>query len=416
MFNSLKQKWSNRENRNVLIYMLSDLLAKGIPFLLIPFYTLYLTPEQFGSIAVFNIIVEIMIIFVVMGGNTYFRVEYFKTKQQSSLFGSVFINLVVTLPIALLLMFLFVLFDLDPTQHSAFWLYAAVLIALTQSIILLVLAFLQCKGQALYVGLLNLLSAAVSGILTVYFLSLEYLDEARYIAYLFTSILIMCISLFVYKRTNKNWPKLNTEQSKPALKFGLGVLPHALSWWARTGMDRMIIAKFVSVHQVGLYSIAAQLSLIVIVFSNAVNQAFTPKIMKMLSENQFSQTVLLCFKVIFGYMIICILLALSAPLIFDLLIDVKFEQAKSLLPLMCAVAFFQATVTLFSNFLYFFKRVKLLSSITFFSSALHVILAWFLVGNYGVNGVIGSSIATYLLSSILIIIFSLSSIKRGQNA
>ncbi len=396
--------------------MLSDLLAKGIPFLLIPFYTLYLTPEQFGSIAVFNIIVEIMIIFVVMGGNTYFRVEYFKTKQQSSLFGSVFINLVVTLPIALLLMFLFVLFDLDPTQHSAFWLYAAVLIALTQSIILLVLAFLQCKGQALYVGLLNLLSAAVSGILTVYFLSLEYLDEARYIAYLFTSILIMCISLFVYKRTNKNWPKLNTEQSKPALKFGLGVLPHALSWWARTGMDRMIIAKFVSVHQVGLYSIAAQLSLIVIVFSNAVNQAFTPKIMKMLSENQFSQTVLLCFKVIFGYMIICILLALSAPLIFDLLIDVKFEQAKSLLPLMCAVAFFQATVTLFSNFLYFFKRVKLLSSITFFSSALHVILAWFLVGNYGVNGVIGSSIATYLLSSILIIIFSLSSIKRGQNA
>lgn len=396
--------------------MLSDLLAKGIPFLLIPFYTLYLTPEQFGSIAVFNIIVEIMIIFVVMGGNTYFRVEYFKTKQQSSLFGSVFINLAVTLPIALLLMFLFVLFDLDPTQHSAFWLYAAVLIALTQSIILLVLAFLQCKGQALYVGLLNLLSAAVSGILTVYFLSLEYLDEARYIAYLFTSILIMCISLFVYKRINKNWPKLNTEQSKPALKFGLGVLPHALSWWARTGMDRMIIAKFVSVHQVGLYSIAAQLSLIVIVFSNAVNQAFTPKIMKMLSENKYSQTILLCFKVIFGYMIICILLALSAPLIFDLLIDVKFVQAKSLLPLMCSVAFFQATVTLFSNFLYFFKRVKLLSSITFCSSALHVILAWFLVGNYGVNGVIGSSIATYLLSSILIIIFSLSSIKRGQNA
>jgi len=396
--------------------MLSDLLAKGIPFLLIPFYTLYLTPEQFGSIAVFNIIVEIMIIFIVMGGNTYFRVEYFKSKQQSSLFGSVFINLAVTLPIALLLMFLFVLFDLDPTQHSAFWLYAAVLIALTQSIILLVLAFLQCKGQALYVGLLNLLSAAVSGIFTVYFLSLEYLDEARYIAYLFTSILIMCISLFVYKRINRNWPKLNIEESKPALKFGLGVLPHALSWWARTGMDRMIIAKFVSVHQVGLYSIAAQLSLIVIVFSNAVNQAFTPKIMKMLSENQFSQTVLLCFKVIFGYMIICILLALSAPLIFDLLIDVKFEQAKNLLPLMCAVAFFQATVTLFSNFLYFFKRVKLLSSITFCSSALHVILAWFLVGNYGVNGVIGSSIATYLLSSLLIIIFSLSSIKRGQNA
>jgi O-antigen/teichoic acid export membrane protein len=84
--------------------------------------------------------------------------------------------------------------------------------------------------------------------------------------------------------------------------------------------------------------------------------------------------------------------------------------------MMCAVAFFQAVVTLFSNFLYFFKRVKLLSGITFFSSLLHVFIAFSVVHSYGINGVIWSSIITYIMSAILIVGFSIQSIRKGKNA
>jgi len=314
--------------------------------------------------------------------------------------------------LALLLMIVLILFDLDPANHNNVWLFVGFIIAISQSFILLALALFQCKGNALFVGSLNLTSAFISGLVTALLLMLGYQEESRYIAYFIASIVVMFLSFYIYKSTEKQWPSISREYSQSALKFGFGVLPHALSWWARTGMDRLIIAKFVSLYQVGLYSIAAQLSLVVIVFSNAVNQAFTPKIMKMLSEHQYQKTILLCSKVILGYLFICILIALSAPLIFDIFIDNKFVDAQTLLPLMCTVAFFQAVVTLFSNFLYFFKRVKLLSGITFFSSLLHVFIAFYIVNDYGVQGVIWSSIATYMLSAILIVAFAVISIRK----
>jgi O-antigen/teichoic acid export membrane protein len=404
------------ESKNVIVYLLSDVLVKGIPFLLIPIYTLYLTPTQFGNISIFNIIVEVMIIFVVMGGNSYYRVQFFKIENSNSLLGAVVSNFVYTIPLALLLMIIFMFFDLNPSKHETYWLFIGFVIAISQSVILLAVACFQCKGKALYVGTINIVSAIVSGLVTVGLLMSGYEEESRYIAYFIASFIVMFLSIYMYKSTEKQWPEIAKEHSIPAIKFGLGVLPHALSWWARTGMDRLIIAKFVSIHQVGLYSIAAQLSLVVIVLSNAVNQAFTPKIMKMLTENRFKKTLTFCFHVILGYLIICILIALLAPLIFKLFIDNKFIDAQVLLPMMCAVAFFQAVVTLFSNFLYFFKRVKLLSAVTFFSSLLHVFIAFAAVHSYGVNGVILSSVVTYIMSAILIVGLSIQSIRKVNNA
>jgi len=409
------KKLTNGENSHVLVYMASDFLAKGIPFLLLPIYTLFLTPEQFGNIAIYNVIIEVLIIVVVLGGNSYLRVEFFKVSNNTRLFGSLLSNLFYTLPIALLLMITFVYFELDPAFHSPFWLYASLLIACSQSVILLVIAQFQCTKKVLYVAGMNLTFAAITAAVTIVFLNQNYGEEARYIGYISASVLVMILSATLYTKQYQGLPQLNREYSISAFKFGFGILPHALSWWARTGMDRMIIAKYISVTQVGLYATAAQLSLVVIVFSNAVNQAFTPKIMKMLTNKKYDETISLCIKITLGYLLVCIFIASSAPLIFSLFINAKFAAAERLLPLMCAVAFFQAVVTLFSNFLYFFQRVKLLSSITFFLSALHVALALYVVKPYGTQGIIYSSIGTYFLSAILIIFIAISSIKKGKH-
>lgn len=410
----LKQKMANTESRNVLVYLASDLLAKGIPFLLIPFYTLYLSPAQFGNIAVFNVIVEILIIFVVMGGNTYFRVQYFKHDDHSSLLGSLIVNVLLAIPIAALLTFLAYYFDLNPAQHDGGWLALAVCIAISQSLILIALALFQCQGKAGYVGGLNLLSAAISGGVTLLLLTVGYSEESRYVAYGIASLVVLIFSILAFRKSQQYLPALSLKYVRDGLNFGFGVLPHALSWWARSGMDRIIITLYVSAHATGLYAVAAQLSLVIIVLSNAVNQAFTPKIMKMLAEQQLTKAFLLCFKITLGYLMICGVLASFSPLIFDWFIDAKFDEAQALLPMMCAVAFFQAVVTLCSNFLYFYKKVALLSAITFLTSLLHVAISFYVVEPFGVNGIIWSSIATYSLSSVVIIAICSVLIKRKQ--
>lgn len=407
---------SKRENVNVLIYMLTDIVAKGIPFLLLPIYTLYLTPEQFGNISVFNVIVEVCIIFVVFGANSYYRVEYFKEVDKRSLFSTLFSNIFVCIPAAFILMGAFIYFELNPSNQSHLWLYSAVFIAISQSYILMFVANFQCQGKAGHVGIINLTSAFVAAGVTSILLYSGLSEESRYWGFIVASVTALLLATLLYRKSELAWPSLSTKISTSGLRFGLGVLPHALSWWARTGMDRFIIAKFVSLSQVGLYSIAAQLSLIVIVVSNAVNQAFTPKLMKMLAANKHQQTLFLCLKVISMYFVICLGLVLASPLIFDWFINEKFADAMTFVPLMCVVAFFQATVTLLSNILYFYKQVKVLSIITFTTSVLHVFIAYHVAEGYGVDGVIYSSIATYVISAMSILILSIKLLKREADA
>ncbi|REL26125.1 hypothetical protein DXX93_05725 [Thalassotalea euphylliae] len=392
--------------------MFTDMLAKGIPFLLLPVYTIYLKPEQFGNIAIFNVIVEIAIIFVVFGANSFYRVEYFKPERASNLLASLFKNLIITFPAALLLTGIFIAIDINPGSQSDHWLFSAVLIALMQSIVLLVIAEYQCQGKALWVGALNLTSATVTAIVTVLLLNLDFAEESRYWGFFIGAISTALLSLLLIRYQHSSLNVLQSHFSKPALSFGLGILPHALSWWARTGMDRFLIAKFVSVYQVGLYSVAAQISLIIIVFANAANQAFTPKLMQMLAVKHYKESFALCIKIIAIYLLISIAVVVAGNFIFDWFINEKYRQAADLLPYMCLIALCQATVTLLSNFLYFFKHVKALSMITSLTSLLHVGLAYFLVQTYSVKGVIVSSIVTYLISAVIIFCFAWRLLKK----
>lgn len=415
-FSALGLSRFSQEKRNVMVYMLSDILAKGIPFLLLPIYTVFLSPEQFGNIAIFNIIVEVAIIMVVFGGNSYYRVEYFKRDNNHQLFSQLFANLKITFPIALILQVLFIWSDINPSNQAWYWLIGAVFIALMQSIVLLFIAEFQCQHKALNVGLTNLLSAFTVAIVTLILLNFDFAEQSRYIGFLVGSSVVALVTWRMAVQMDVKPTPLTANISTASLKFGLGVLPHALSWWARTGMDRLLIAKFVSVYQVGLYSIAAQISLVVIVIANAANQAFTPKFMKMLTEHQYKQSMLLCVKILAIYLLISVLVALFSPLIFDWFIDDKYQQAAQLLPLMCVIAFCQATVTLLSNFLYFFKKVKTLSIITSVTSILHVAIAYWVVEPYGVQGVIASSILTYLISALVIFTLALLLLKREHHA
>ncbi len=71
----------NIQNKNILIYLFSDLLAKALPFIFIPLFTKYLTPTEYGNISLFNVGVEIFIIIIIMGGNSYYKIEFNNFKE-----------------------------------------------------------------------------------------------------------------------------------------------------------------------------------------------------------------------------------------------------------------------------------------------------------------------------------------------
>ena len=84
--------------KSSVIYLGSSILNKAIPFLLLPILTKYLSPEEYGVLSIFQLIISFFIAFIGMAIHTNVSKNFFKyTKKQTSLIiGNILIILLLT--------------------------------------------------------------------------------------------------------------------------------------------------------------------------------------------------------------------------------------------------------------------------------------------------------------------------------
>ncbi|MFC6806267.1 oligosaccharide flippase family protein [Methylophaga thalassica] len=84
--------------KNTSIYLGASLISKGAPFILLPFLTEYLPPEEFGILAIFLVLNSMMNAFVGMSMHANVTKNFFsKTKSELGLItGNVFFVLLIT--------------------------------------------------------------------------------------------------------------------------------------------------------------------------------------------------------------------------------------------------------------------------------------------------------------------------------
>lgn len=401
-----------KENLNSIIYLSTDFFSKIIPFLLIPIITTYLSPIEYGEISIINIIIEITTILILLAANTYYRVEFFKVDKDdrlillNRLISNVILNYLI---ITILLLFINKFY---PEIHYSTSIITT--IALFQSIIYIYISYFQCKEKSISVGIINISFATLSNFLFLFLIiKLNLKEDARYYSYLI-SVVILCVVIFLFLKEKKSF--LKPKLIPPYYRFGFEILPHAISWWARNGIERLLIANYISIYTVGVYSLALQFISILVIVSNALNQAYMPAIMKSMVDKNSKLTNNIIKKIIIINIVFCLSLSISSYFILPIFINKEFSLAKNYLSIMALSFIFQAIIAAYSNIFYFYKKNKQLSIITFISSLLNIMLIFIILQiDNNIYYVILLSSLTYLLSAIFIYSKANSLIKRNEN-
>ncbi|MCZ0232314.1 O130 family O-antigen flippase [Escherichia coli] len=396
-------KKTNIQNRNVVIYLISDLLAKALPFSFIPVLTKYLTPEQYGNIALFNIGVEIFLIIIIMGGSSYYKIEYPKFKDPILSLYIIIYN--VTLLFLVFFILSIVIWFFYERIYIIDVLPLILLCAYFQSLFYLYISYYQCNEKALVVGMVNLFFSLSSSLLMILFLvEFKQAESSRYwslLGGLIASVLLL--GSILANKSNRKY-KLVNKIDFELIKFGVGVFPHAVSWWARSGMERLLIGWFLSVSTLGIYSLAMQLTSIMPLFCNAINQALMPRIVRCLNDNKIEETKKILVKSSLIVAIACVFSSVVMSLFLGYVLNDRYHEALEYLPYMILSFVFQGVIIIYTNVLYFYKQVKYLSVATFGTSCVHLLLSMLLIKiNLNVYSVIISSVITFLFASIVLV-------------
>jgi O-antigen/teichoic acid export membrane protein len=211
----------------------------------------------------------------------------------------------------------------------------------------------------------------------------------------FTGTLLVYVGLLAYRRE-----QLGLELDRPLLgemnRFGMPLVPSALFLWALNFSDRFFLVKLAGPREVGLYSIGVRVASAIILFLAAFRTAWPAFAYSIEDDDEAKRTysfVLTYIVVITSWMALA--LGVLAPWLVRLLTTEEFYSAERVVaPLAFAAAAFGAYIVVVIG-IGRARRTRSNWVITGAAAALNVALNLVLIPEFGIMGAAVATIAAY---------------------
>ena len=388
-----------------LYFLLSNIAFAFIPFLLLPFLTEVLSTQEYGQIAIFSLLTAVVSTFVGLNLHGAIAVYCHKYKEdindyiQNSIYISTFV-----LFLSILLVYIFNSFLVQFTGLNTEYLFYVPLVSYFQHNINLYLVKIQNDFNAKLYAYLKVSQGVFEGLLT-YVLVYEY--EMGVIGRIYSAVFISVIYfLFIFWTNSKEIKsfKLNILFSKKLLNFGIPLIPHAFFTIVMSISDRFIIANKLNLSEAGIYMLGIQLASAIVILNDSINRAFKPWLYNLLKDITAEKKIRIV-KFSYFYTVLNIFLSICYYLIimfiFDLIIDPKFSEVKSILHILILGGCFVGFYYNFASFLFFYNRNFILSVATSIIGICALLLNLAFISNYGLP----FAAIIYALSQFVLFIF-----------
>jgi O-antigen/teichoic acid export membrane protein len=386
---------------NSLIYIGSDLLVKALPFFLIPIITRYLTLEEYGEVSLAQTFLEISTIGLIFGSHHFYRYHFFKDKINKE------VLFIVPTQIAFfnfIFIFILVLIFYITIDTAKLWYLFVPFAALFQTVIALYICRFQTIEKPIFVGAVNFSQALIAFVATILLLYFGFGLEGRLAVVIATPMIIGGVAL-IYILTSYNFEQFNAGKQyfKDGFKFGAKAFPSSVSWWLRSGMDRVLLQYMVGTAAVGLFSIAVQFSLIISVISGAINNSIMPSIFVKVNNSQYRSLFITISTSTLVVALIAICLILVSPTLIEVVLPTQYRVVGDYFVPLIIGAVLHAFFLFSSNVFVAENMIAKLSTISIFSSVAHLLISMLMIYFLGLEGVVWSGVLSYSISIMVLI-------------
>lgn len=391
------------------IYFAANVMSAAIPFLLLPILTRALSPDEYGHVVSFALLVTLCLTFSGLNAHAALGVIWFRRPQDEmpSFVGAALgLALVSTIAIALLVAVVLSVWPALGSGLSPGWGAAAALTAGASVILQCRLVLWQSQQKPIQSGSLQLFASALNvGLSLVAVLWLGWGAEGRNAGIAVSTVLVAIAAVYFFQaeggvRWTVSWDRL-----KLLLAFGLPLIFHTLAGVLLGTADRWIISIQLGSGSLGVYGASAQLGMTMGIVADAFVKAYGPWMYERLSSDRIADkhhAVGAIYAMMPMFFCMAAVLGLALQLAGTILLGARFQEALPLLPwFMLGGAFTGVYVSV--SVLYFYSgRTALLSSVTLPSAVLGTAVTWVLVEQYGVAGAAMGYAATQALLAVFV--------------
>ncbi|WP_027087210.1 lipopolysaccharide biosynthesis protein [Cohnella panacarvi] len=398
----------NKFFKNSILYTISSMMTPIIGLVMLPIFTKHLTPAEYGTMTTVLTIMGLMQFLLLLGLHgavTRFFYDFLdQPEKQKEYIGSIFVFVLFFSTLIAIMLFIFnkpigsLLFKNIPLNPYYFY-----LIGLSWIIALSALqtALFRVQEKAGLLVLFNVIKELlIMGCSSYLIINKGFGAEGQLISQLIITTIIVVIIFFIqFKFLKFNMQRTFVKQS---LLFSIPLLPHVASSWIINSSDRVILEKFVGITEVGIYALAAQVSMVLGLFFSSINDALVPRYTRLRMEGhalKADKLLKIFFYVVISFGITSIPVAMYA---IKLISSDDYYDAIALIPLLLVGKIFTGFYFIPVAKLFYEKKTKSIATSSTIAAIIHVAFNSILIPLLGLYGAIISSISAEIIRFLLI--------------
>ncbi|MSN95609.1 oligosaccharide flippase family protein [Campylobacter sp. FMV-PI01] len=388
------------------IYFLGTALNKLLAFFMLPFYTKYLSPSDYGeydlSLVYVNFFIGIFFIDIYVAIMKFLLDDSYKSikNYKEKIIFAGFVVFVICLVFYVFGFYIFLtIFDVK---------FAILLIFLGVITYIHTIYGYICRAYNFsYVFVFSgLFSALIGAILTLIFL---IYFKFGYVSLIYSSIISTIFAILIIDFNVKIFSKFRLGFGdfsfvKPMFFYSLPLVSLAFSYWFAEFYGKFCISKSISLAQNGYYAIALKFSALLLLFVQCFKMAWQEvNFSKILDKNMMSDYYTKAINEYIKFLFLgSSFLIIAIKIIFPYLIDIKYYEAFIYIPFCILIYVFIGIYEFLTNIINKINYNKYLPKICIIYLVINVFFITFFIDKIGIWAVIFGFILEYIVACLMI--------------
>jgi len=407
--------------KNTLIYSIGEVVPRLLSFILLPIYTHFLSPSDYGILSYTNSIMVFMPILSTLCLNSFLIRYYFERKTEidkRKLVGNIFLFIAFLNLLIFISGFLFIPKLIIHFQVKILWnpYFKLAFIAYFLDVFSLIpLVLYRVRQKSIYFVALSL-SKVVFQYVIIFILIVFY--KGGLLGYYYGNIVALIPFFFIYwiiifKNCifNFNWNEI-----KEGLKFSLPLLPGAVAYLLLSFSDRIILERYVPISEIGIYSIAYTLAFSLNMVIYSVYKAIEPEIFLKYATLDFERFILKSKSIFFLIIYTgALFISLFSQEIFSLMTSKSYAKGYLYVPFIIIGVIMTGQNVIFGGILTAEKRTKIIGIAALLGFIVSVTFNLLFIPQFGTYAAAISSAISFFVVNLFLYFkmnFSKKSLKQ----
>ncbi|MFC2092090.1 lipopolysaccharide biosynthesis protein [Elusimicrobiota bacterium] len=398
-----------------MIYTFGNILPHAVGFLLLPVYSRYLAPDEYGIVSSMTVLTTLFAVFfsLCMERSIYrLYFDYDDKQSKKDYLGTIFTSTIINSIVLMLLIFFlrkYVGNIFKSIEFSPYYVYA-ILICFFSLFANIPRIYYQVEERAKKFVMLSVGQFLLTTVIVIIFVC--YLRKGavgQLEAVLLSWVIMLPVYLVVtFKITNFTIKKHILVN---VLTYSFPLIPTIAASWAINMSNRIFIERYFDMSEVGIYSLGAKLATVGLILISGFDMAYSPYFFRKANEagdQTNSKKILERSNNLYIAVMLTLVfvIALFSRELVVLLIDHKYIKAYMITRLILLAYFFLGLSGIVSRSLLQHKKTKQTMYIALIMAAFNVVMNFILIPIFGMYGAAYSTCMTFMIGFTIQYIYS----------